>query len=82
MATLLRSYRCLVTSRPIFTRHALTSSLSCSLRSRQSIPRQRHATYATQAEDKKPFYVTTPIFYVNAGKTHLRFSLEIANFVV
>uniref|UniRef100_A0A093V7Y5 methionine--tRNA ligase n=1 Tax=Talaromyces marneffei PM1 TaxID=1077442 RepID=A0A093V7Y5_TALMA len=69
MATLSRSYRCLVTARPIFARHVFASSLSYSLKSRHSIPRQCHAAgYATEAESpKKPFYVTTPIFYVNAA---------------
>ena len=50
MATISNSYRCLVTSRPIFTRHVSTSSISCSLRNRRSIPRQNHATFATQTQ--------------------------------
>ena len=34
--------------------------------SRQSQRRSLHAAWSAFAE--KPFYVTTPIFYVNAGK--------------
>jgi hypothetical protein len=33
----------------------------------QHLPRVRRQQYATGSADPKPFYVTTPIFYVNAG---------------
>jgi hypothetical protein len=34
----------------------------------QRLPRRRERQYATHcANSKKPFYITTPIFYVNAG---------------
>ncbi|EED15227.1 methionyl-tRNA synthetase, putative [Talaromyces stipitatus ATCC 10500] len=65
MATLPRSFRCAVTLRPLLSRRIITLSTSL----RQSISRQcRHAAgYSTQANSQKPFYVTTPIFYVNAA---------------
>lgn len=32
--------------------------------------RRGNATTARQGEGRKPFYVTTPIFYVNAGELY------------
>lgn len=48
------------------TRSILRAGWVCSSCRARPIPK---ASYSVETKSKKPFYVTTPIFYVNAGKS-------------